>query len=375
VIDPRTASAVIDLQALTDNLAYFKRLVAPAQLMLAVKADAYGHGLLPCASTARTAGVEWLGVATPEEALALREGGDSGPLLFWLYGPDTDLTPLVAAEVDATAHRVEQVSRLAMAAATAERVARVHLKIDTGMSRNGAMARDWPELCEAAAEAERVGAVKVVGLWSHLASADEVGAPSIAEQLAAFAAADEVAVAAGLKPELRHVANSAGALLVPESRLDLVRVGVAAYGIDPGPRVIEVARAPLRQVMRLRAQLVNVKEVQRGTGVSYGLTWHAERTTRLGLVPLGYADGIPRLATARADVGVGGRRVPIRGRICMDQFVVDLGDGDATVGDEVVVFGPGDDGEPTVANWAEWAETIGHEIVTGIGSRVQRVYR
>jgi alanine racemase len=139
--------------------------------------------------------------------------------------------------------------------------------------------------------------------------------------------------------------------------------------------VIEVARAPLRQVMRLRAQLVNVKEVQRGTGVSYGLTWHAERTTRLGLVPLGYADGIPRLATARADVGVGGRRVPIRGRICMDQFVVDLGDGDATVGDEVVVFGPGDDGEPTVANWAEWAETIGHEIVTGIGSRVQRVYR
>ena len=155
MIDPRTASAEIDLDALADNLRYFRDLVSPAQLMLAVKADAYGHGLLACAGTARAAGVDWLGVATPEEAMALREAGDEGPLLFWLYGPDTDLTPLVAADVDATAHFPEQVSRLAMAAGTAERVARVHLKIDTGMSRNGATAESWPELCALAAEAER----------------------------------------------------------------------------------------------------------------------------------------------------------------------------------------------------------------------------
>ena len=277
--------------------------------------------------------------------------------------------------MDATAHLPEQITRLVMAAGTTERVARVHLKIDTGMSRNGATAQTWPELCAAAAEAERAGAVRVVGLWSHLASADEFGAPSVGEQSAAFGAASEVAAAAGLRPELRHLANSAGALLVPDSHLDLVRVGVAAYGIDPGPGVIAAASAPLRQVMRLRAQLVNVKDVESGTGVSYGLTWHAGQSTRLGLVPLGYADGIPRIATHRATVTVAGRRVPVRGRICMDQFVVDLDGSDAAVGDEVVIFGPGDDGEPTVADWADWSETIGHEIVTGIGSRVERVYR
>ena len=170
------------------------------------------------------------------------------------------------------------------------------------------------------------------------------------------------------------MANSAAGLLLPETHRDLVRVGVAAYGVDPGPEVIAAAGAPLRQVMRLRAQLVNVKEVDTGTGVSYGLTWRAEQPTRLGLVPLGYADGIPRIASGRAEVSVAGRRVPIRGRICMDQFVVDLGDRDVSVGDEVVIFGPGREGEPTVADWAGWAETIGHEIVTGIGSRVQRVF-
>ena len=382
MIDPATAAAEIDLGALADNLRYFHELVAPAQLMLAVKAEAYGHGLLPCAATARAAGVDWLGVATPDEAMTLRDAGDEGPLLFWLYGPDTDLTPLVAAGVDATAHAPEQISRLVMAAGTAERVARVHLKIDTGMSRNGATPKVWPELCAAAAEAEAVGAVRVVGLWTHLASADEPGAPSVPRQLAAFDAAAEVATAAGLQPELRHAANSAAALFVPGSHLDLVRVGIAAYGIDPGPGVIEAARAPVRPVMRLRAQLVNVKDVEPGTGVSYGLTWHAEQPTRLGLVPLGYADGIPRIAGPRAEVSVAGRRVPVRGRICMDQFVVDLGPAGAEeplppgseAGAEVVIFGPGDDGEPTVADWAGWAETIGHEIVTGIGGRVGRVF-
>ncbi len=269
-----------------------------------------------------------------------------------------------------------RLARLVTAAAVCGRTARVHLKVDTGMSRNGATLRDWPELCAAAAEAERTGAVQVVGIWSHLASADEFGAPSVAEQLAAFEVATEVAGTAGLQPELRHLANSAATMLLPETHLDLVRVGVAAYGIDPGPGVIEAAGAPLRQVMRLRAQLVNVKEIEPGTGVSYGLTWHADRRTRLGLVPLGYADGIPRSGGNRAEVGVAGHRVPIRGRVCMDQFVVDLTGLDGVeIGDEVVVFGPGDDGEPTIADWAAWADTIGHEIVTGIGTRVPRVFR
>jgi alanine racemase len=378
MIDPATASAEIDLDALADNLAFFRGRVAPAQLMLAVKADAYGHGLIPCARTARAAGVDWLGVATPEEALALREAGDDGPVLFWLYGPETDLTPAVAAEVDATAQTLEQISRLAMAAATAEREARVHLKIDTGMSRNGAPAELWPDLCAAAAEAERSGALHVVGVWSHLASADEVGAPSVGEQTAAFESALAVAGAAGLRPDLRHLANSAAALLLPKTHYDLVRVGIAAYGIDPAPGLIAAAHAPLRQVMRLRAQLVNVKTVAAGTGVSYGLTWRTDHRTRLGLVPLGYADGIPRLASNRGEVGIDGGRAAIRGRVCMDQFVVELPtvpERRVELGDEIVIFGPGDEGEPTIADWAAWAETIGHEIVTGIGTRVSRVFR
>ena len=380
MIDPQTASAEIDLGALTANLDHFRSLIGSAQLMLAVKADAYGHGLIRCAAAARAAGVDWLGVATPEEALALRAAGDDGPVLFWLYGPDTDLTPFVAADVDATAHTVEQISRLVMAAGTAERTARVHLKIDTGMSRNGASSGAWPQLCERAAEAEQAGAIRVVGIWTHLASADELGAPSVPAQLETFEEATAVARAAGLTPELRHVANSAATMLLPETHLDLVRVGIAAYGIDPGDGVIAATRAPLRPVMRLRAQLVNVKTIEAGAGVSYGLTWHAEHRTTIGLVPLGYADGIPRSGSNLGQVGVRGRRVPIRGRVCMDQFVVDLGvlepeDAAAlAAGEEVVVFGAGDDGTPTVADWAGWADTIGHEIVTGIGNRVPRVF-
>ncbi len=326
MIDPATAAAEIDLGALADNLRYFHELVAPAQLMLAVKAEAYGHGLLPCAATARAAGVDWLGVATPDEAMTLRDAGDEGPLLFWLYGPDTDLTPLVAAGVDATAHAPEQISRLVMAAGTAERVARVHLKIDTGMSRNGATPKVWPELCAAAAEAEAVGAVRVVGLWTHLASADEPGAPSVPRAVGRLRRGrPRSRPRPGCNRSCVTRPTQRPRCFVPGSHLDLVRVGIAAYGIDPGPGVIEAARAPVRPVMRLRAQLVNVKDVEAGTGVSYGLTWHAEQPTRLGLVPLGYADGIPRIAGPRAEVSVAGRRVPVRGRICMDQFVVDLG--------------------------------------------------
>ena len=373
-IDPATACAEIDLAAFRSNVSTLQRH-ASVPVMVIVKADGYGHGMLECAREARTAGAEWLGVATPTEALQLREAGDTGPLLAWLYGVDEDLAPLVAADVDLSAQSVDQIGRLVAAAAMTERRARVHLKIDTGLSRNGAPSYEWQQVCAIAADAEHSGAIEVVGIWSHLAAADEPGHPSVPLQIQAFQQAYEQARAAGLEPMLRHLSNSAGALVVPEARLDLVRVGIAAYGIDPAPGIAALAGVTLRPVMRLRAQLVNVKRISEGAGVSYGWTWTAQAPTTVGLVPLGYGDGIPRHAGNRALVGWSGTRVPIRGRICMDQFVVELGAGRvAEPGDDVIVFGPGDHGEPTAGEWAAWCDTIGYEIVTRIGTRVPRRY-
>ena len=375
-IDPSTARAEIDLAAFRANLAALQAHIGSVELMVVVKAEGYGHGMVACAREARAAGAGWLGVATPAEALALREAGDSGPVLAWLYGVEDDLSPLVAASVDVSAQSVDQVSRLVAAAATTERRARVHLKLDTGLSRNGAAVADWPEVCAVAAEAEDAGALEVVGVWSHLAAADELGHPSVVAQMAAYQRGYEVARSVGLEPALRHLANSAGAMVVPEARLDLVRVGIAAYGIDPAPGIAEAAGVRLRPVMSLRSQLVNVKSIAAGAGVSYGWTWTAPRSTVVGLVPLGYGDGIPRHAGNRAEVGWAGGRAPVRGRVCMDQFVVELGPGaSADPGAEVVLFGSGADGEPTAAEWAEWCGTIGYEIVTRIGARVPRVYR
>ena len=375
LIDPRTASADIDLDALVANLAVLDEHVGAAEVMLVVKADAYGHGMLACARAARAAGTSWLGVATPGEALALREAGDTGRVLAWLYGVDEDLSPLAAADVDVSVQSEDQISRAVLAAAVVERRLRVHLKVDTGLSRNGATLGDWPAVCAAAAEAAEAGALDVVGVWSHLASADEPGNPSVQEQLERFDQAYATARQQGLEPRLRHLANSAGALVGPRTHFDLVRVGIAAYGIEPAPGLAAAVGVRLRPVMTLRAQLANVKAVAAGTGVSYGGTWVAPADTVVGLVPLGYGDGIPRHAGNRAAVATADGRAPVRGQVCMDQLVVELGAGTrAAVGDEVTLFGPGDDGEPTAADWAVWSDTVGYEIVTRIGGRVPRTH-
>ena len=375
-IDPRTASALIDLDAFVANIETLRAHVAPAAVMVVVKADAYGHGMIECARVAREAGADWLGGATPEEALVLRGAGDRGRLLAWLYGPEAELAPLVAVDVDVSAQSEEQIAAIVRAAEIAERRARVHLKIDTGLSRNGATAGEWPAVCRAARHAEQVGAVEVVSVWSHLAAADEPGAASVHDQQLAYEAAYQVALDTGLTPSVRHLSNSAGALLLPQARYDLVRIGIAAYGIDPDTGVAGLAGVRLRPVMRLRAQLANVKIIDAGAGVSYGHTWHAAAPTALGLVPLGYGDGIPRHAGNTAQVAWRDGRAPIRGRICMDQFMIELGGADtrAEVGQEVTLFGAGDHGEPTAADWAAWCGTIGYEIVTRIGARVPRIY-
>jgi alanine racemase len=372
-IHPSTARAEIDLAAFRANLAAIVRHVGDAQLMVVVKADGYGHGMVACAQEARIAGADWLGVATPAEALALRDAGDTGPLLVWLYGVEEDLSPLIAADVDVSAQSIDQLSRLSAAAAIVQRPARVHLKVDTGLSRNGAPLAEWPHLCASAAEAERAGGLQIVGVWSHFAAADEPGHPATRHQIEAFHNAEEQSRAAGLQPKLRHLCNSAGALVVPEAHFDLVRIGIAAYGIDPAPGIAAMAGVELRPVMTLRAQLINLKRLGAGSGVSYGWTWIAPEPTGVGLVPLGYADGIPRHAGNTASVGWRGGWAPVRGRICMDQFVIELRQLDGEVGDEVIIFGPGDSGEPTAEDWARWCGTIGYEIVTRIGTRVPRV--
>ncbi|MBA8793182.1 alanine racemase [Friedmanniella endophytica] len=379
LIDPGTGWAEIDLDAFAANLdalrAHLRRSRPddPADLMVVVKADGYGHGMVPMARAARDHGVGWLGVATPGEALALRAAGDTGRVLAWLYGPADDLTPAVGARVDLAAHSPDHLDRLAAAARATGVRARVHLKIDTGLSRNGCRPEDWPGLCRRAEALEQTGALEVEAVWSHLACADEPGHPSVAAQLDRFAEAVGVATAAGLSPRLRHLANSPATLIVPEAHHDLVRVGIAAYGVDPAPGLAARAGVTLTPVMTLRARLAAVKRLQPGDGVSYGHRWVADRPTTVGLVPLGYADGVPRTAGLTGiAVRVDGNPAPIRGVVCMDQFVVEVGP-DAAVGDPVVLFGRAARDEPTAETWAEALATIGYELVTRVGPRVPRV--
>ena len=373
-IDPHTASAVIDPEAIRHNVDAIARLVAPAHVMAVVKGDGYGHGATVCAQAAREAGASWLGVATIGEALHLRESGDTGPILAWLHGPDEDFSAAVADEIDVTAGSVDQLSSVLMAAAAVEKTARVQLEIDSGMRRAGCAPGDWAHLCEAAAECERSGAVKITGIWSHLATADDPTHPGTERQAGVFADAVAEARAAGLDPEIVHLANSAATLSRPDLRHDAVRLGIAMYGIDPGDAMAKAAGVELRPAMRLRTQLVAVRSVNEGDGVSYGNTWVAPYDTTLGLVPLGYADGILRYAGNRARVQIGNRQVPIVGRVCMDQFMIDLGpDAPDAVGDEVTLFGGPI--SPTAEDWAEACDTIGYEIVARLGERIPRVLK
>lgn len=362
----------VDLAAIADNVATLVRRVSGAQVMAVVKGDGYGHGLLESARAARRGGAAWLGTAVLDEALALRAAGDTGPVLAWLAAPGADWTAAVGAGIDAGVSSAGQLAEVAAAARALGRTARVHLKADTGMSRNGAPIWDgsWRELVDAAAAQD---AVATVGLFTHLACSDEPGSPVTDAQLAAFDGAVATARAAGLRPALLHAANSAAALTDPRTHFDLVRIGLAAYGLSPVPGR-DPAAFGLRPAMRFAARLAGVKPVPAGRGVSYGQTWHAPAATVLGLVPAGYADGVPRALSNTGSVGVAGLRCPIVGRVCMDQLVVDLGpDTAAAPGDEAVLLGDGVDG-PGAQEQAEAAGTISWEVVTRIPARLGRVF-
>jgi alanine racemase len=362
---PPRREARIRLEALAGNLEVLRRTVTPAQLMAVVKADAYGHGASIVARAAVDAGADWLGVADLDEALALREAGIRAPLLAWLHGAEPDFATAVEAGIDAG------VSTRAQLEAAAEAGATVHLKLDTGLSRNGFAPGEAEAAFARAAELERAGRLRVRGLMSHLSGASAADDDA---QRVAFAVFEGQARAAGLAPELRHLGASLAAITQPDARLDLVRVGIAMYGLSPDPSV-DPALLGLRPVMELVSEVVALRRVPAGTGVSYGYTHRTGADTTLALVPLGYADGIPRHASGRvAGVRINGDLYPVVGRIAMDQFVVDV-DGDVAVGDEVVVWGDGGTWPfPLDADeWATLAGTIGYELVTRVGPRVRRV--
>ena len=369
------SEARIDLQAITDNTRRLDELAGSAALMAVVKADGYGHGLVPSARAVLAGGAAWLGVAFLEEALALRAAGLDAPVLAWLFAPGEDLAPAVAARVDLGIYDEAELAAAQQAARDTGRTARLHLKADTGLSRGGAVPGAWPALCEAAAKAQADGSVRVVGVWSHLAFAD--GGPDHEvnlRQAAVFAEALEVAERAGLDPEVRHLANSAATLTAPATHYDLVRPGVALYGLSPVPQLGGPADFGLRPAMTLASTVTLTKRVPAGSGVSYQHRYVPERDTTLALVPLGYADGVPRAGTNALPVQLAGRRRRIAGTVCMDQFLLDVGDDEVAAGEQVLLFGPGDTGEPTAQDWADALGTIDYEVVTRVGIRVPRTY-
>ncbi|GAA1437994.1 alanine racemase [Nocardiopsis tropica] len=367
------AHARVDLDALTSNARLLREHAGGTPLMGVVKADGYGHGMLPAARALIAGGASWLGTALIGEALQLRRAGITVPVLAWIIPPGEPVGEAVGADIDLGVSDRAVLDEVVSEARRLGRTARVQLKIDTGLNRGGVSAADWAELTEAAARAEDEGHLRVSGIWSHFACADEPGHPSIGLQLSNFHEALEIADKAGLTPEVRHIANSAALLTLPETRFDLVRGGIASYGLSPIP---DYSLPGLRPAMTLRSRVALTKRVEAGSGVSYGHRYVTDRETTLALVPLGYADGVPRAATNKGPVLLGDRVRTIAGTVCMDQFVLDVGNDRVEAGEYAVLFGdPGETpGVPTAHDWAAVLDTIPYEIVTRVGARVPREY-
>lgn len=365
VATPTVPTLTVDLGAVAANTRLFADRVE-GELMAVVKADGFGHGATDVARTALGAGATRLGVTSIGEALALRRAGLEAPVLSWLNPLDADWTAAIGHDVDVAVPSVGHLHAVA-AAGTGVRPARVHLHLDAGLARDGAAPTQWAELCRAARRAELRGRITVVGLMGHLPCADDPTDPSNHRGRNRFAWALRTARASGLRPRHRHLAATAATLLDPLAHHTMSRVGAGLVGIDPTRTTM------LAPALTLTAPLVEVRAVHAGTGVGYRHAWTAPRPTRLGLLPLGYADGLPRPTSGTAEVQVRGTRVPVVGRISMDMTVVDLGHLPADPGDVVTVFGPGTDGEPTVREWADAAGLLEHEVVTGLGHRLARV--
>lgn len=354
--------ARIDVGAIAHNTERMRRAAPTPHFMAVVKADGYGHGAARAARAALEAGADHLGVADIEEALELRAAGIDAPVLAWLHDPFADLDAAAQAGIEFGVSSLAEVER---AAAVGHRTV-VHVKVDTGLSRNGAPAAQWGAITDAVARAQAAGSLRLGGVFTHLSNTT---AEEDRAQLVAFEEFLDAVRAAGLEPGLRHVAASAAALDHPAARYDMVRVGIALYGIAPEDHLR--GAVPLRPAMELSARVVNVKRVPAGSGVSYGYRHRTDRATTLALIPLGYADGVPRHAVD-GPVVIEGRRHRVVGRVAMDQCVVEVGDADVSVGDRAVLFGDPATGAPSPEEWADAAGTIGYELVTRLGRRVTR---
>ncbi|HXB88149.1 alanine racemase [Mycobacterium sp.] len=368
------AEAVVDLGAIGRNVRVLREHAGGAQVMAVVKADGYGHGATQVARTALAAGAAELGVATVDEALALRADGITAPVLAWLHRPGIDFGPAVLADVEIAVSSVRQLDELVDAVRRTGRTAAVTVKVDTGLNRNGVAAGDYPSMLTALRQAVAEDAVRLRGLMSHMVYADEPDNPINNVQAQRFTEMAQQARNQGLRFELAHLANSSATMSRPDLAFDMVRPGVAVYGLSPVPALGDMGLVP---AMTVKCAVALVKPIRAGEGVSYGHTWIAERDTTVGLLPIGYADGVFRALGGRLDVLINGRRRPGVGRICMDQFVVDLGPGnvDVTEGDEAILFGSGARGEPTAQDWADLLGTIHYEVVTSPRGRITRTYR
>ena len=397
------SSAAVDLAAIRHNLGVL-RAAAPGALQLAtVKANAYGHGLLPVARAALDGGADWLGVAQLAEAFTLRHGLDEAgvaradaPILAWISTSSSDFAAAIEADIDLSVSWTWVLADICAAARQVGRSARVHVKIDTGMSRAGSTLADLPALASALRMAADDGLVDIVGAWSHMSRADdpsEAGNASTASHVRIFEEGLAILADAGVTPRIRHLSATSGILWHPEAHYDMVRAGIGLYGLSPDPAVATSEQLGLIPALELRAPLTSVKVIEEGTPASYGGTWVAPTRRWIGLVPLGYGDGILRAVSNRARVVVhtasGPFNAPIVGRVCMDQFMVDLGQAEgspgtptarsgqapAAPGDIATLFGSGAGGEALADDWAQAAGTINYEIVTHLGAHIPRIYR
>ncbi len=368
------AEALVDLGAIAHNVRVLCEHAGGAQLMAVVKADGYGHGATQVARTALAAGAAELGVATVDEALALRADGITAPVLAWLHPPGIDFGPALLADVEIAVSSVRQLEQLLDAARRTGRAATVTVKVDTGLNRNGVALDDYPSMLTALHQAVAEDALRLRGLMSHMVYADEPDNPINNVQAQRFNEIVKQTRDQGVHFEVAHLSNSSATMSRPDLSFDMVRPGVAVYGLSPVPTLGDMGLIP---AMTVKCAVALVKSIHAGEGVSYGHTWIAERDTTVALMPIGYADGVFRALGGRLDVLINGRRRPGVGRICMDQFVVDLGPGhvDVTEGDEAVLFGPGTRGEPTAQEWADLLGTIHYEVVTSPRGRITRTYR
>lgn len=368
------AEAIVDLGAIAHNVRVLREHAGSAQVMAVVKADAYGHGAVAAGRAAVDAGAAELGVATIDEALTLRQGGITAPVLAWLHPPGTDFAPALTADIGVAVSSVHQVGAVLDAVERTGRTAEVTVKVDTGLNRNGVSAADYPALLAELQRAAAADAIRLRGIMSHLANGDVPDDPLNDLQAQRFTAMIAEARSRGIEFDVAHLSNSPSAMTRPDLGFDMVRPGIAVYGLSPIP---ERGDMGLRPAMTLRCTVAMVKPVKAGDGVSYGHTWIAERDTNLALLPIGYADGLYRTLGGRIDILINGRLRRSVGRVCMDQFVVDLGPGDPGVaaGDEAILFGPGTSGEQTAQDWADLLGTIHYEVVTSPRGRVVRTYR